>query len=1237
MLHHVFGSTSVATSTVTSVFMAGLGLGAWLFGKYADRIKHPLMTYAVAEFGVAICGLLIPFLVAPDGFLASVNAWMRASFGTGSTTFAIVRFFAVAPLLFVPTTLMGSTLPLLAKHFMQERQRASAASSRVGILYALNTFGAVAGTFVCGFILMPRLGLAFTNYTAIAMNLVLALTIFGFRKTLLRGVWTPGEPLGIFPSKAPAADHVEPALDDTSVEAEEENVVFVPPLARKLALIAFGASGAVALANEVVWTRALANVIGSSNYSFTIILMTFLTGITVGSAYLSSVLKSARQSLVAVGVVSVLLTFLANAPNAVVGRSSLADYLVGVGVGTALIGVVGLIAFLRMRATGPFQSTSDKELAGIGLAFLAVPMGTALIYVITAKAYVERITRDSQRVLEGPGVPELLPRIVLAVVVSISLYLAISIALRRSHVVLLAILQFFIGWATFINYVVADDVPLAFGSLVANLQNGDGAALATRIGTVQFFMFVTAALCTLPATLGMGAMFPLTMRIWSSGSSSIARDVGVVYPANTIGSIVGAWLPGFLLMPWIGMERTLHLGIALNLLLALLMVVGSASDEHPPEGSRFIPLPKAQVGLVYGLACIIPLLGAVGYLMTAKPDSALRWDLSRMTLGVFRVSHVRDMLDPSDWGSPDLVYYRDGLSTTVSVERWGSHLALKNNGKVDASNGDDMPTQIMVAGYPLLMHPNGPTDLDVAVVGFGSGVSVGASLQFPVRSVKVIELERAIPEAARFFADVNHLNYSLDHFPFIEMPRLEIIDDDGRNYLASTANRFDLIMSEPSNPWITGVSDLFTSDHFRIAKKSLKPKGIYCQWVQLYEMSPENIKSIFRTFAEQFRYVIVFAADDFSSDTVMLGSDEPLALDLARMDRAFGLPGVREELLRAKIESPHDILSRVLLASRDEVLAYSHIEEHREGGVWIQRPESHNNGPCDPAYCRRRPAPLNTDDNAHIEFAAPRDLIGYARYEGYLMTVYSPDWPYGRLDGVVEGAGTGAVAARNYAELAFSLMEAGRRLDAATFIERSKDAGESPETFLAEGVRAFLLSDDREPRVQLSPPVPGPELDARTAERLTEGFDRARAAIDQRLWDDALAAFEQIPAPLRSNSGPSMRFLEGYLRYKVATNGAARFEPVVSALSELVRTAPQYVEANPEVFYFLAKAHDKESEFRAATQAMRGFVTRIFEREAQAAIARQAAEAALNAAAPASPDSAPTTPPAPVASPPASR
>ncbi|MBN8615418.1 MAG: fused MFS/spermidine synthase [Deltaproteobacteria bacterium] len=1343
-LHHVFGATSVAISTVLTVFMAGLGIGNWIAGRYANRIKHPIFAYAFAELGVAIWSLLIPFLVASDGWLATVNAALRQSFGGDSGVFMIARFLCVVPILIVPTTLMGASTPLLVRHFVSSSDDPATASSKVGTLYAVNTFGAATGPLLSAFVLMPTVGLMVTNVVACAMNLSLALVIFALREPLIGSAWGSGVPISVMPAPQTADDRARAipaatnaiivvgalvgiacllgsitvqeegssfawtlrgvgmlgfvavlygmvrattqsaaaALPSAAIDAKAEKSAeqtdtakdheldagtpkaeheigtdaapfsdppskkgkkkdkrgksadaaetdtssddpsddglaaerepWVPPIARKVAFYCFALSGAAALCYEVVWSRALAMTIGSSIYSFALILETFLIGIAVGSAAMSSLLGKNSRPLLGVGLTAGLLTLLGNIPWAVDMQIGTRQHhgSITTWIGVSLLPMVLLVAtalYSRRRAAinETLGGRADESTLP-GLVMALVPAVVALL----------NVTYFSTGYL---------PKIVTSVVVVISIFLGVTLALRRSPVLLLAVVQLFIGVATVVSYYWQDEIPYAFAQLVVSL----GGDLPDHVGTVQFFMFLTAMLCTLPATLGMGAMYPLTLRVWTTGGGAIAQDVAVVYSGNTVGSIVGSWLPGFVLMPLIGMERTLHVGIVLNMLLALAMLIaGAAEPEEVPAGERvldqlgkqagagraertqtFLDAARSQRGerrgelpmwhavTVYILAPAIPAMLALLWLGSSRPD--IRWNQTQMTLGVFRVSLAEGMLDPTSWGQPDLVYYHDGLSTTVTVERWGHHFALKNNGKVDASNGDDMPTQVTVAAYPLLMHQDGPTDLDVAIIGFGSGVTVGSTLSFPVRSVDVIELERAIPEAARFFQDVNLLDYELERFPYVQMDRLQIINDDGRNYLAATDRQYDVIISEPSNPWITGVSDLFTIDHFRIAKRRLRPGGIYCQWVQLYEMSPENIKIIFRTFAEVYQHVIVFAADDHSSDTVVLGSDAPLPLDLERLRRSWGLEvegrmTVAAQLERADIHAPYDVFARVLLATRDEVITYAQIEDRRRGtgsdAVWEPDWGSTNTGACNPDDCIRREVPINTDDNAIIEFAAPRDLIGFERYEGYLSTIYSHQWPFARLGPQLEGFGEGDVRARNLAELAMSLVAHGRYDQAAEFIEQSQQAGRARETAVALEVLTHLLSSEREPPVRIEPPIPGPELDRESARRLVDGFDRVRDSVDQGNYGAALMAMEDIPSPLRLHSGPSMRFLYGFLLYKAASGSPSQYRAAAETLEDLVRTEEDYVLRHPEAFYFLSRSLDAEGEYDQALPFMRRYV-----------------------------------------------
>lgn len=702
MLHHVFGATSVAISTVLTVFMAGLGLGAWLGGKYANRIKHPIITYAVAEIGVGIWGLLVPLLVRSDGWLATVNMFLRAEFGAESGFFMVARFLCVAPILIIPTTLMGSTLPLLTRHFVASTHQSREASSRVGVLYAVNTFGAATGPLLSAFLLMPELGLSVTNIVACSMNFSLATVIFLARKPLLEGQWNPGEPLRFWPGTAdevpapsppgpePTPEPEPPPVEKTASDAADKvfrdeppddakvgayrnapspkkrkskrktttptptppvrepalaaaysRVLFtrlairlgasvlvggvawvaaklhangvlvgilgaipiaiviisvwlffgarrealggwdeeeqepdrpVPELARKAAFLAFAASGAAALCYEVVWSRALAMTIGSSIYSFSLILETFLIGIAGGAAAMSVFMGRKSLPFVGIGVTSAALVLLANIPWAVdiVDPVDVSHRFEGGWINYALLSLafIGPIVLavlwitVRMRRSAQDVFRDDLEIM------------KPLITVMIASMPVIAAGINSWQF------PGHLPKIILSVVAAISVFVVVASLLARTPVLLVAIIQLFIAGATVVSYIWQDEIPYAFAQLVAGIPQ---ATLPDQVGTVKLFMFVTIILCTLPSTLGMGAMFPLTVRLWSSGGDAIARDVAHVYTANTVGSILGSWLPGFILFALIGAEHTLHLGVALNMLLALVLLIAGAADPSEDQ------------------------------------------------------------------------------------------------------------------------------------------------------------------------------------------------------------------------------------------------------------------------------------------------------------------------------------------------------------------------------------------------------------------------------------------------------------------------------------------------------------------------------------------------------------------------------------------------------------------------------------------------------------------------------
>jgi hypothetical protein len=467
---------------------------------------------------------------------------------------------------------------------------------------------------------------------------------------------------------------------------------------------------------------------------------------------------------------------------------------------------------------------------------------------------------------------------------------------------------------------------------------------------------------------------------------------------------------------------------------------------------------------------------------------------------------------------------------------------------------------------PLLFHP---TALDhpprVAVIGYGSGVTIGAVTQFPIGSADVVELEPRVVEAgSRFFGTVNHRP--------ADNPKVRVIIDDGRSFLAArrgdrNADRYDVIISEPSNPWISGVSNLFTTEYWNIARARLRDDGVFCQWAQLYEMSPRNVKILLRSFASVFPYTYVFAAEDLSSDIIMVAANHPLALDLARLRRNFDQPLLGTELRRGGVPSAEDLIAYLLLTP-DEIPAFT------------------------------AGAPLNTDDNALIEYAAPRDLLGTFRYDPYLARVYGTDWPYGRFEGYLVGLGESETRQHTELAIARALIAHGRRPQAARFLARAREAGASADNPVAALSAALDLRHQQEFEEPLAapspgdplgvdaldPPVLGPSAKPGDAERLArdhlELARRARAGA----YAHALVVLQKWPEHLLVEAGPDLSLLVGVLLYKAELYGEAidRLRPLIDDEA--------YVAHRPAVLYYLARAEYGDAIYDAAARNMERYL-----------------------------------------------
>jgi spermidine synthase len=477
----------------------------------------------------------------------------------------------------------------------------------------------------------------------------------------------------------------------------------------------------------------------------------------------------------------------------------------------------------------------------------------------------------------------------------------------------LAVLLVATGAAVWLSIALVDRLPLYFLYL---------AKIWPLTPTLLFgIKAVLSALLILIPTTAMGAIFPLVMRGYFRQSDPIGNTVGRAYALNTVGAIVGSFSSGFIAIPMLGIQGTLQTVVIVYLLLALMVFFLQENVPH----LRMQSLLLIMAGIIaFGSLVVTP-----------------SWNRYRLGLGLFRVFQI-DKLDPQKLSQAmPLLDYREGLHATVHVEQHGPHLiALKINGKIDASSGIDMPTQILSALLPLSLHSQ---TKDLLVIGWGSGVTVGTALHFPLRQLQAVEIESAVVKAARAFIPWNG-DPERD-------PRLKLHIDDGRNFLARTRQKFDVIISEPSNPWMSGASALFTSEFFEMAKTRLRPQGMLCQWIQLYELSPENIRSLLATVASVFPHVYLFGIAHNNRDTLLIATQHPLKLSMEALDNLISDQRFRPAFLRAGMLKAIDLLPRILA---DDIAIRELVKN----------------------------AMLNTDDNARIELTAPFDLLTHAESDG---------------------------------------------------------------------------------------------------------------------------------------------------------------------------------------------------------------------------------------------------------------
>ncbi len=395
----------------------------------------------------------------------------------------------------------------------------------------------------------------------------------------------------------------------------------------------------------------------------------------------------------------------------------------------------------------------------------------------------------------------------------------------------------------------------------------------------------------LPATFCAGTTLPLITRaLLERGAGE--RAIGRVYGVNTLGSIAGVVVAALVLLPLIGLKHTLVVGAAVDLGLGVLVL----RTAHEWRFRRAVPgVLAAAAGLVF-VALVSP-----------------NFDRQLLTSGVYRDG----VLPPR--GAAETLYYRDGRTATVTAFRRADLgvTIISTNGKPDASMPDawrapctpatprapldgDMATQTLA---PLIAAAHAPAAVRAAVVGLGSGLSSQVLLGRPtVAKLTTIEIEPAMAEGARAFLPANRRVY--------DDPRSDLVFEDARAYFAATDEQFDLIFSEPSNPWVSGVASLFTTEFYRRVAGSLGETGIFGQWLHLYELSDELVLSVLAAIHATFPSYAVYQA--WEADLVIVASPAPV-LPAAAWTAVVTAAGVAEDFCRVpRFSAPMLDVTRLL-------------------------------------------------------------------------------------------------------------------------------------------------------------------------------------------------------------------------------------------------------------------------------------------------------------------------------------
>ena len=782
MLVNLLGSSSIAVTVIVTVFMGGLATGSWTIGNLADKWNNKKIAifYFFVETLIGIYAILLPFLIKKiEFFYIFLYGYFEATLFFSIFIKVILGFLV----LIIPTFLMGTTLPLITRYLSRNWEHYS---KNISLLYGLNTLGAILGTLFAGFYLLENFGIKGASIFSACINFFVALSFLFFWK--------------ILPALSERVDEKKDLIrKKKSTNKKTSDFVLI-------LLTSYTISGMASMFYQISWTRALSLILGTSTYAFTIILATFLFGISLGSL------------------------------------------------------------FFR---------------------FLPRKFSKIYFYIIVQIVIVLSVLFSSLYFDELP------------------LY---YLYLRE---------MFFDTWSD-LNYI-------------------------------RFFL--AGGMILLP-TLAMGILFPIVCDLISLENKNMSHIVGKTYALNSLGAMIGAIFAGLFVIPFIGLQYTIYVGVLLNIIAMLIVLLESNKFSKFKKLFYFIFIMMFYIVFIFNSEKWSSKIMSAG--VSTYADDYFKVSNKYKELSLLDRNNTEKLSNYEIWKiamlNYDLLYYKDGIVDSVSVMKNSKGIiSLLVNGKVDASakGNKDIITQIMIGQLPLLLHKN---PKEVFLVGYASGITAGSILTHPIAKLDAAEISPSVVEASNFFTEFNN-NALKDE-------RLDLKIADAKHTLMVSNKKYDVIVSQPSNPWIKGQSSLFSYEWYKIVNEHLNNDGLFMQWLPAYHISQENLKIIINTLSVVFPNISLWTSTS-PGDLILLASkDLDFKVSNEEIIKKINYPKVKEQLEKIDLYS-NDIIKDLFLKGNTQIANYLNED-------------------------LKKPLKINKDDLLITEYTSPKDMLSNSVVELFI-------------------------------------------------------------------------------------------------------------------------------------------------------------------------------------------------------------------------------------------------------------